>query len=90
MLDSYLIETYDRTDLRLATPVSAGKVFVFDQPWEGPTSLVGTVIKQDDKYQMFYRGLGGIGETICYAESADGIHWKRPGLGRVKETEFPG
>jgi hypothetical protein len=89
-VDSFLLESRDNLELRLATPVSAGTTFTFDQPWEGPTSLAGTVIQTDGKYQMFYRGLGGIGETVCYAESRDGIAWTRPSLGRVKAAEFPG
>ena len=45
-----------------------------------------TIIKDGDKYLMYYRGLpvlagGTEDECTCYAESRDGIHWVRPNLG---------
>jgi len=62
--------------------------------WEGPFVGYLTVIQNDGKYQLFYRGktamtrAGAPDETTCYAESADGIHWTRPDLGlyEVRET----
>ncbi|MBE9511201.1 MAG: hypothetical protein IMY71_10005, partial [Bacteroidetes bacterium] len=46
-----------------------------------------TIIKDGETYRAYYRGLPEAGmdgtslETTCYAESKDGIHWKKPNLG---------
>ncbi len=98
-MDDYLIESMEGARLKLHEPVSAGKVLVFDKPWEGVTSDYISVFKDDDRYRMYYRGSSHAGYTVesllepgewvipehdqlvCYAESQDGIHWKRPPLG---------
>ena len=91
-VDDYLVEKLERMEPRLGIPVSAGKALEFDRPWEGQFSIALTVIKTAGVYRMFYRGLGktgGLDETHCYAESDDGIHWRRPELGRVKLPSWP-
>jgi hypothetical protein len=57
------------------------------------THFYGTVLLDDGRHRMWYYSvsLGGPGELnqgpVCYAESADGIHWTKPNLGQV---EFKG
>jgi len=93
-VDHHLIERMENTRLKLHTPRDAGEVLTFDEPWEGPFVGYLTVIQNDGKYQLFYRGktamtrAGAPDETTGYAESADGIHWTRPDLGlyEVRET----
>ncbi len=86
-IDDYLIEKQVNTKLILHEPNDAGKVFHFDKPWEGAFSGYVTVIKEDAKYFLYYRGIpeagndGSKDEVTCYAESDDGIHWSRPNLG---------
>lgn len=64
-------------------------VFTLDQPWEGNTSAYFTVLKTEEKYQLYYRGLHHPGgrqahrHCACYAESTDGIHWRQEGDGPV-------
>lgn len=91
--DDAIVESLSGMERRLGVPVSAGKALVFDQPWEGQFSMAGTVVRTPQGYRMLYRGLektGGVDETICYAESDDGIRWRRPDLGRVKRPGWEG
>ena len=56
-VDDYLIDSLKGLELKLHTPRRAGKVMVFDRPWEGVTSGSTTVVFQDgDLYRMYYRG----------------------------------
>lgn len=86
-VDDYLVERLVDAELRMHHPVPAETVFRFDQPWEGPYCGYVTVIKDRDKYRMYYRGLPEAGrdgssfECTCYAESNDGIAWIKPRLG---------
>jgi hypothetical protein len=85
-VDDYLIESLENAELRLQTPLDEGPVIYFDKPWEGFFSAYTTIIKDGDKYRMYYRGLpttkgeASNEEVTCYAESADGIHWIKPDL----------
>lgn len=83
--------------LRLNAPTAREVSIVHDAPWEGGTSGYHSVLKDGNRYLMYYRGhamsfdASGLREThrevTCYAESADGIHWTKPHLGLV---EFDG
>ena len=55
-VDNFLIGSMEGVELRLHSPRSAGKVFAFDQPWEGNTSLYVTVLQDGDRYRLYYRG----------------------------------
>jgi hypothetical protein len=88
-LDDFIVEKLSGVDNRLATPTPAGEVFKFDQPWEGRFSgAFVTVIQDGALYRMYYRGddesPAGSHEVTCYAESDDGIHWRKPKLGLVE------
>ena len=94
MIDDYLIQRMTGgAELRLHRPTERERVFVHDVPWEGNRTLYHTVFQEGDLYKMYYRGsqidLPESGnysipyDVICYAESKDGIHWKRPELGLV-------
>ena len=91
-VDTYLIERLQDTRLKLQTPRPAGIAIHFDRPWEGRHSGYVTVLKDQDVYRMYYRGLPEAGEptnsikqVVCYAESSDGIAWTKPEL-RLFET----
>ena len=85
-VDYYLIDRLDGTRLILHHPHDEGPVLKFDQPWEGPFCGYCTVIKDQNKYRFYYRGLpqagrdGSSREVTCYAESPDGIHITKPKL----------
>ncbi len=90
-IDRFLIDNLTHVALRLHRPVDRGPVLAFDKPWEGPFSGYVTILHGNEKYHAYYRGSTssekkdtGDHQVVCYAESADGIHWTRPAL-----TLFP-
>lgn len=95
-VDNHVIdEITGGAKLHLHKPVAKEVVLTTDQPWEGNTSAYYTVFQDGDLYRMYYRGSHYDVQTkkqthpqvACYAESSDGIHWKKPELGAV---EFEG
>ncbi len=86
-VDRYLIGSLDGgAALRLHAPVAREKVLTFEKPWEGIYSGYMTVIQDDDRYRMYYRGLPAPQhsldtEVTCYAESPNGIEWTKPSVG---------
>lgn len=86
-VDSFLVEKLEGTRLMLHPPTPAETVLVFDKPWEGEFCGYVTVIRDGDRYRVYYRGLPEAGadgsslESTCYAESTDGVHFNKPNLG---------
>jgi hypothetical protein len=88
-VDRMLIDSLNDATLALHRPTYAGVVARRDGPWEGVHTFgYVTVIKDGEKYRMYYRAYpggesadGGEVETTCYAESTDGICWTKPDLG---------
>ncbi len=76
-VDDFLIDELISMRFVLHEPKDEGAVLLFDKEWEGPFCGYVTIIKNADKYQLFYRGLpkagkdGSDAETTCYAESTD-------------------
>lgn len=74
-------------------PEDRGVVFTLNKPWEGNTCAFFTILKDGNKYRMYYRGWNHNGRSqthpvvACYAESDDGINWERPIL---NQFEFEG
>ncbi len=59
-----------------------------DRPWEDSTMYDPVVIKDGDRFRMWYRAnFNKPPFYTAYAESADGIRWTKPSLGLV---EFQG
>ena len=94
-VDDWLIERMTGLEQRLNPPTPREVAIVFDAPWEGNTSAYVTVFRDGDRFRMYYRGSHFDLETgktphrevTCYAESDDGIRWRKPKLGLV---EFDG
>lgn len=93
-VDDYLIERLTgRAELRLHHPQPQEIVIEHDAPWEGSGSGYHSLFKDGDLYRLYYKAwhLDGsqkrpyTGEAdahrLCYAESHDGIHWRKPELG---------
>lgn len=86
-VDRLLIDKMTGAQWVLHHPKDEGPVLKFDKSWEGLFSGCCTVIKDEDTFRLYYRGLpkaGGGGsavEVTCYAESKDGIKWVKPDLG---------
>lgn len=90
--DYYLIDNLDNVSLKLHEPIDKGSVLKFDKSWEGPFSAYCTVIKDNNLFRLYYRGVptagkdGRADEHTCYAESKDGINWIKPNL-KIYEIE---
>ena len=76
--------------LTLHHPQQREIALVHDAPWEGNVCCYHTVLRDDKNYKLYYRGSAYMmpgakkHEVICYAESDDGIHWRKPNLGICK------
>ncbi len=97
MVDEFLIDSMSEDcRLQLHRPVRQEIVLETDAPWEGNASGYQSVFKDGDLYRMYYRGChylhsGPPAQVIedhpwylCYAESDDGITWRKPELGLVE------
>ena len=84
-VDDWLIEEMNGVDLQMHSPIPQEVVLEFNQPWEGSISYDPVVMKEGDRYRLWYRGCGSEStwedQCTAYAESADGVHWERPTLG---------
>lgn len=86
-VDGFLIDKLNNVEQVLHHPVNEGAVLKFDRQWEGNFSAYATIIKDNDIYRLYYRGIreagkdGNDNEVTCYAESKDGINWVKPILG---------
>lgn len=93
-VDDYLIDaTQGDVRLQLHHPIHREIVMKTDAPWEGNASAFQSVFKDGNRYHMYYRGLhyrhsGTPAQALkehpwhlCYAESDDGLHWRKPELG---------
>jgi len=83
-VDHWLIDRLKTARLRLHQPEPRELAIRYNKPWEGILSGDPIIFKDGDVYRMYYRGLPKAGvdgtdrEVTCYAESPDGIHWKKP------------
>lgn len=93
-VDDFLTEKMTgKAEQRLHHPQPQEIVMTHDMPWEGSGSGYHSIFKDGDKYRMYYKawqltvtppGKVNTGEHplfTCYAESDDGIHWRKPELG---------
>ncbi len=74
--------------LKLHQPVKTGeRILESERPWENATLNWFSIIEDQGRYRMWYECYDVDGwptaddTSLCYAESEDGIHWKRPDLG---------
>lgn len=80
-LDDCLIERMDGLTLRPHSPEPREVALRADRPYETPTLYDPVVIKDDDRYRMWYRtNFETQPYYTGYAESPDGIHWAKPSL----------
>lgn len=92
-VDNYIIDKLNgKTELRLHHLEPKEIVIVHDALWEGSGSGYHSIFKDGDIYRMYYKAEdltvlpdGSIKSShslyTCYAESKDGIHWRKPELG---------
>ncbi len=89
-VDEHLIESLKEARRQLQHPTPREIAITHDAPWEGAGSGYHSVIRDGDRYRLYYRGsMLGIEnkqlklgpEVYCYAESRDGITFTKPELG---------
>ena len=94
-VDDVLVERISgKAELRLHHPVPQNIAILHDAPWEGTGSIYHSIFKDGDLYRMYYKGYQNNPQReadpnaselhppyYCYAESDDGIHWRKPELG---------
>ena len=87
-VDHALIERLEDARLVLHRPQPQEVALNCDAPWETNAPGYATVLKDGETCRMYYRANpGGSGtdgdrtQVTCLAQSDDGIHWSRPGLG---------
>lgn len=85
-VDDYTIDRMNGVNLILHKPIPREVVIVHDAPWEGNTCAYHTVFQDGDIYRLYYRAShhDASHQSVCYAESKDGIHWTRPDLGIIE------
>jgi len=94
MIDNFLVDRLKgRARMRLHNPVRREISLIHDADWEGNACNYYTVFYDPDyggsgRYRMYYHawhipsdGNQSHPLRIAYAESNDGIHWKKPHLG---------
>jgi len=94
-VNDFWTDTARGVSRELHRPVKREVAIHSDRPWEGGGVYYSVVIRDGDKYRMWYRcdphGKDEKGSDYdaltAYAESDDGIHWIKPDLGLV---EFQG
>ncbi|MFH1744376.1 MAG: hypothetical protein ABIH23_35685 [bacterium] len=90
-VDDCLVQSMTGLDRIMHAPVPREIVLDHGEPWEGSGTGYHTVFQDGDLYRMYYKawhlsvqddGLKFPHDTLAaYAESHDGIHWKKPNLG---------
>ena len=93
-VDDFLIERLaEGARLQLHHPEPHEIVLVHDAPWEGTGCGYHSVFRDGNLYRMYYKAwhidvqptgkvfTGSHPLYCCYAESDDGIHWRKPELG---------
>jgi hypothetical protein len=90
-VDDFLIASFNGTELMLHHPNPREVILVGDEPWEGTACGYITVFRDEDRYRMYYKAydtditsgkkINPHGLFVAYAESENGIDWKKPNLG---------
>ncbi len=85
-VDRHLIAEMRGLALSLHPPILREVSFRYDRPWEGETSWQPIVIKDGDRFRMWYRTSSSNNDNesgTAYAESRDGVRWEKPSLGLI-------
>ena len=92
-VDDFWMDETDGVVRRLHTPERREAAIWTEHPWEVRLSAYNLVFHDGERWRMYYQCGGGLttdyaDANLCaYAESDDGISWKKPSLGLI---EFEG
>ncbi len=93
MVDEHLVESMQGVKLRVHNPVPREIAMVLDRSWEGSGSGYVTTFHDEGVHKMYYKGsdlvftngaLARPVDSVCYAQSEDGITWDRSELGIIE------
>lgn len=82
-IDEKFIAESDGVTLTMNPPQQMPEpVLEVDRPWEGVIGAYNTVLKEGDRFRLWYdvllpEGSSEIFRGIAYAESDDGVHWTK-------------
>jgi hypothetical protein len=81
-LDDTLVASRDnvRRVTQQAVKFSGNPVLSPDRPWENNFAIGASVLRENGRYRAWYSTWTG----VAYAESRDGVHWKKPLLDIVR------
>ena len=93
--DEKFIETNNGIIVLQHKPEKKNVALRCDDCWEGASNGYAGIMKVGDKYRMYYRAAAKecdidpkyqatAKESICVAESTDGIHFKKPNVGKYE------
>ena len=81
--DTFLINEEKTTaEKRLHKPTRREVLLELNDPWECNHASIFSVFFAEGKWHMYYC-IENEYQLVCYAESDDAVHWKKPKLGRV-------
>ena len=86
-IDELFFDRQDRVELRMHKPRLEEVAIPNDKPWESGGMHYSVVLKDGDRFRMWYRADPGDDSNrdwnsfYAYAESTDGITWEKPNLG---------
>lgn len=90
LVDHHFVDQADGVRLRIHPPRKTGeRLLESEHPWENATLNWFSVLKVGRSYRMWYECYDVDGwpttddTSFCLAESRDGVHWRKPELGRV-------
>lgn len=90
-IDNTLLENAHGVALQVCPAVKTGeRTLEQDKPWESASLNWFSMLEDGGKYRMWYEAYDVEGwptsddTSFCYAESTDGVHWSKPGLGLCK------
>lgn len=92
-----MVEVAQGIRLEAQAGEKVGPLFTCDQPWESAYMMyVATILYDKGLYRMWYGTTPGdhaegtaswgvdVGLLLCYAESDDGVTWRKPNLGLIE------
>ena len=82
-LDDFFFARQQNIRLTFHRPQPQNVVVTCDKPWEKAALHYSSVLRDGNRFRMWYRVDDNDRTLICYAESLDGVDWEKPNLGRV-------
>src|SRR6185295_10284538 len=85
-VDRLLVDQLHNTRFKQGEPIPREPVLGIDRPWEGIwiKPFQGGMFHRNGFWHLYYFAMQtrqDVGDWVCYARSADGIHWEKPNLG---------